>query len=146
MITTMTWQPRHRHPSAQACQVAPTAAHQAQPALSVRTARHNPRTALVSATASHEPVIESSLTVAARDAGIATTQAPAVLPVKRSTYPQALDVTASWCADDEALCFLWKKGKRKKNKTPLNTPSIRYDDLPICNAFTASIQTARQAG
>jgi hypothetical protein len=112
----MTWQPRHRHPSVQACQVALTAAHQAQLAPSVHTARHNLQTALVNATVSREPVIESSLTVAARDAGTAMTQAPAVPLAKKSTSPPALDATASWCADDEAIYFLWKKEKRNNNK------------------------------
>jgi len=55
---------------------------------------------------SREPVIESSLTVAVRDAGTAMTQAHAVPLAKKSTFPPALDATVSWCADDEALYFL----------------------------------------
>lgn len=144
---TTTWRPHHRRPSALACQVAPIAAHLAQPAPSATTAQHHPQAVLVSATESHAPVTESSLTVAARDAGIATTLALVVLLEKKSTYPAARDATAWWSDDDEYFCFQWKKlrGRKKRQHT---TPSIRYGDLPVCkiHTFTASIQTARQAG
>jgi len=86
--------------------------------------------------------------VAARDAGTATTQAPAVLLAKKSTFPPARDATASWSADDEAaLLHSLEEMREKEEKTPpfvrpFVTATYLFANI---HTFTASKDNRRRA-